>query len=292
MGKENKSTKDKKETNEKLEDVIEASANSSLVNQSKRQKKKVIIISLIIVILLAIGGITFYILNNPRFIFKSAVNNMFNGLETNMENLNDININSSDLNNDFIATFNDLEINENNIMPIINGIQKSTLEIVDGEKVTSNDMTIKVNGKDVKTNRVSLEINKKNNDKFITNLKKDNEFLTACKKLSGYTKSQIKTLLALSDNTFNTPLTISIYTSGMSREFVKLEISKEINNTTNVINLIKISDNEYEYRIVNNSENLTGDIMIQDKDIIINYYKYENDIIVNSGTIMIQREYK
>ncbi len=283
-----------------LEDAIEESTNSALIRQNKKHKRKVVIISLIIVVLIAILGIIFYILNNPRLIFTSAVNNMFNTLEENVRNVRDSNISSAgtidEKYNNSISTFNNLSVSEENVTPIIKGVKTAFLEAISSEKIVGNDMTIKVNGRDVETNRVSLVINENNiddvNDKFITNLKNNEDFLNAYSKISDYTKDEIEEKLNdLSPDNYISPLTISIYTTGITREFVKLEISREVNNTTSVINITKLSDNNYDYKVVKPNESLSGTITFNNNDIIISYSDYDNETVVNQGTLTVQRQY-
>ncbi len=286
-------------TNNNLEDAIEESANNALMRQNKKQRIKVVIISLLIVILIAAIGITFYVLNNPRLIFNTAINNMTSVLESNIENVSDSNINFSgsvdDNINNFISNFNNFTLNEENIKPIISGVKDAFLQAASGEKITGSDMVIKVNGQDVETNRVSLAIDDDNitdfTNKFINSLKNDNEFLTAYSNMTGISKKNIQEKLDELKQSNIAPLTISIYTSGITREFVKLEISNEENNMTNVINLTKINDNEYDYKIVKGNESSIGTVTFKNDNIIIDYTNYDDETITASGTLTVERQY-
>ena len=273
----------------KLEDAIEESTNSSLARQNKKHKRNVIIISLIIVIIIAVIGVSVYILNNPRLIFKASVNNMFNIVEENMQDVSDINITTND-------NINNLSLNEKNVNSLIKEIKTAFLDAVSSEKISGNKMTIKVNGNDIDTNRVSLVINENNindvSDKFINNLENNDEFLTAYSSISGSSKNEIIQNLNKATSNYLSSLTISIYTTGITRDFVKLEVSREVNKTTNVINVTKVSASEYSYKIVSQNESLVGTVTHQGDDIVVSYTNYNNDDIVNDGHLTLQRLYE
>lgn len=275
-----------------LAEAIEENTNISLLKQNKKHKKYVMGISLVIILLIAILLIALYILNNPRLIFNASINNIASNINNNINNVKEVNINISGMTSDnYNIDLNENKINEENIKMIVDSLKKAFLDSTAGEKIKGQEMTIKVNNNDIKTTRTAVVINNEINNKFISNLKNNQEFLKAYSNISNLSKSQIKNKLNDLQNNFIKPLTINIYTSGLTRNFVKLEIFREINNMTNVINLIKLSENEYEYKIVNNHENLTGNIIFQDNDIIINFYTYQNDNILNNGTFTIQKKY-
>ena len=152
MDKDKKKEKLKIENTIDLEDAIEESTNSALLLQNRKHKRRVVTISLVIVVLIAILGIGLYILNNPRLIFNAAINNMYNTLESNVIDVKDYNISTSGVTgkdyNYLINEFNNKEISEENILPIITGLKNAFLESINGEKIIGTDMTIKVNNQE------------------------------------------------------------------------------------------------------------------------------------------------
>ena len=138
--------------------------------------------------------------------------------------------------------------------------KKELINVVSKQTYTKETVTMNLNGQDTKVTKSSLKLNSKQlkdiENELITNLKNNNNFLTA---LVGYKESFLKYAdeinKGLSDESSYTDstITISIYTKGLFGEFVAVDLVTS-NGTIEQegIGFIKTSKEKFEYFAYNN----------------------------------------
>ena len=146
-----------------------------------------------------------------------------------------------------ITTVNKTQLLEEYKKELINVISKQTF--------TKETVTMNLNGQDTKVTKSSLKLNSKQlkdiENELITNLKNNNNFLTA---LVGYKESFLKYTdeinkgLSEESSYADSIITVSIYTKGLFSEFVAVDLVTS-NGTVEQegIGFIKTSKEKFEY---------------------------------------------
>lgn len=145
--------------------------------------------------------------------------------------------------------------NQTEVKTILKSAEKALNKALTNDDFIKSEETIKINGKDVKVTNNALVLNNKNFNRIsksvLTTLKNDADFISAVNKISNDesvdTKATLENAIANIgevDPDDKTTITISIYTKGILKEFVGLNIEVK-EETTTVISFIKTNENTY-----------------------------------------------
>lgn len=145
--------------------------------------------------------------------------------------------------------------NQTEVKTILKSAEKALNKALTNDDFIKSEETIKINGKDVKVTNNALVLNNKNFNRIsksvLTTLKNDADFISAVNKISNDesvdTKATLENAIANIgevDPNDKTTITISIYTKGILKEFVGLNIEVK-EETTTVISFIKTNENTY-----------------------------------------------
>ena len=167
--------------------------------------------------------------------------------------------------------------NQTEVKTILKSSEKALNKALTNDDFIKSEETIKINGKDVKVTNNALVLNNKNFNRIsksvLTTLKNDADFISAVNKISNDesvdTKATLENAIANIgevDPDDKTTITISIYTKGILKEFVGLNI-EEKEKTTTVISFIKTNENTFSLVAKqDNDEVLNGTIKLDVKN--------------------------
>lgn len=167
--------------------------------------------------------------------------------------------------------------NQTEVKTILKSSEKALNKALTNDDFIKSEETIKINGKDVKVTNNALVLNNKNFNRIsksvLTTLKNDADFISAVNKISNDesvdTKATLENAIANIgevDSDDKTTITISIYTKGILKEFVGLNIEVK-EETTTVISFIKTNENTYSLVAKqDNDEVLNGTIKLDVKN--------------------------
>ena len=167
--------------------------------------------------------------------------------------------------------------NQTEVKTILKSSEKALNKALTNDDFIKSEETIKINGKDVKVTNNALVLNNKNFNRIsksvLTTLKNDADFISAVNKISNDesvdTKATLENAIANIgevDPDDKTTITISIYTKGILKEFVGLNIEVK-EETTTVISFIKTNENTYSLVAKqDNDEVLNGTIKLDVKN--------------------------
>lgn len=167
--------------------------------------------------------------------------------------------------------------NQTEVKTILKSSEKALNKALTNDDFIKNEETIKINGKDVKVTNNALVLNNKNFNRIsksvLTTLKNDADFISAVNKISNDesvdTKATLENAIANIgevDPDDKTTITISIYTKGILKEFVGLNIEVK-EETTTFISFIKTNENTYSLVAKqDNDEVLNGTIKLDVKN--------------------------
>ena len=167
--------------------------------------------------------------------------------------------------------------NQTEVKTILKSSEKALNKALTNDDFIKSEETIKINGKDVKVTNNALVLNNKNFNRIsksvLTTLKNDADFISAVNKISNDesvdTKATLENAIANIgevDPNDKTTITISIYTKGILKEFVGLNI-EEKEKTTTVISFIKTNENTFSLVAKqDNDEVLNGTIKLDVKN--------------------------
>lgn len=167
--------------------------------------------------------------------------------------------------------------NQTEVKTILKSSEKALNKALTNDDFIKNEETIKINGKDVKVTNNALVLNNKNFNRIsksvLTTLKNDADFISAVNKISNDesvdTKATLENAIANIgevDPDDKTIITISIYTKGILKEFVGLNIEVK-EETTTFISFIKTNENTYSLVAKqDNDEVLNGTIKLDVKN--------------------------
>ncbi len=195
-----------------------------ITNNPKKTSKTPIIITTILIIIIAIIGFCMYYTNNPKTMFTNAIHYY-----------------SDKILNKYIAlqdedNLNNLNKEEKEI--IKDSLTQAISKGISSEKITSSKTQINEEEKITKTQKVSLIIDSNNVDKILTsitnNLKADKTFKTTLQQYENKNETQIESEInqvsqEIKKEVKNSKnITINIYKSLTTNEFVKYEVIKYI----------------------------------------------------------------
>lgn len=167
--------------------------------------------------------------------------------------------------------------NQTEVKTILKSAEKALNKALTNDDFIKSEETIKINGKDVKVTNNALVLNNKNFNRIsksvLTTLKNDADFISAVNKISNDesvdTKATLENAIANIgevDPDDKTTITISIYTKGILKEFVGLNIEVK-EETATVISFIKTNENTYSLVAKqDNDEVLNGTIKLDVKN--------------------------
>lgn len=131
------------------------------------------------------------------------------------------------------------------------------------EYFNSMDTTISVNGKETKVKQNVLELDTKRiyemQKVVLTELKKNDKFLTSMSKLSKKTKDELKEIMdemsqeELPEETSNEKVNFVIYTKGISNKVVAVQMETITDNETVTVDFQKENDTYY-FQVMNHKE--------------------------------------
>lgn len=182
------------------------------------------------------------------------------------------------LNNNYYI-YEQKALTKNETDKIIKTIQNSFNDVINNEKINGEDISIKINNKGIKTKRVSLTINN-DNIKDITTIFANN--LENCEEFVKLMNDNLKAnetidFSKLITDKIDNPITINLYVTGLSNDFIKFEVYTENNdNITHSFSIIKIKDNNYEYNYINNNDSINGNIIIEGNKITSDFKSITN----------------
>ena len=198
------------------------------------------------------------------------------------------------INNDFKYNYEPKEIKK-----VLNFINEALNNSIEGQKIFGSKTDVKINNKNINTYKTSLVLNSENINlvlnKIETNLKGQNDFIKSYSNIKNVDEEIA--LNAINEDINNLKakykdldsLTINIYTKGVNYEFVKLEILKEKNNQTDLINITNSNKNTYNYLFDLKSENIKkeGTIKFSEKQ---NKNIYNISETSDNGSIVTQKD--
>lgn len=155
-------------------------------------------------------------------------------------------------------------INNDERKTMLKSLNKAITKALENNKFSGSTMQIEINGKITKTYKSSLMLNQDDIKNILNNinenLKNNKKFIEALSKTTNKTKEEANNKLTnkinqIKNDLANTKsLIFDIYTQGATQKFVKLEISEVVNNNTNKLSIINVSNNKYQY-IIDDKEN-------------------------------------
>lgn len=177
--------------------------------------------------------------------------------------------------------------NQEEVKVILTSVEKALSKSLTNDDFTKEEVTITVDGKDVKVTNNALVLTNENFNRIcksiLTTLKDDADFISAVNKISQ--DENVDTKAALEDaiknigevdTTDKSTIKLSIYTKGLLKEFVGMNF--EVNDETAIaVSMIKTNDDTYS--IVgkqDNKEIVTGTLKVKATD-----STFDVEIIVN-----------
>ncbi len=184
---------------------------------------------------------------------------------------------------------------------ITDAFKNAITEIINSEKINGDNLNITINEKNVKTKRVSLKIDNNNikniSEIIANNLKECPEFIDILMNNDDLNKQDaLKEINKIVIDKIEKPITISLYTKGLTNEFVKLEIFTENNEEIiNDFNLIKTDNNNYEYNIINNDgpqDSFNGNLKLTDNKVTSDFQITIDEVLTYEGKIELNSSIK
>ena len=287
--------------------------------------KKTLILSTVIIVIIFTGCIYFFLNNNPKNIFINNVNFVYKSA---IKNISDDNVTSLNINYDsnkilytkdnkkavvhitnnnktLYIKHNKIYLKEANqlyfigedkyhlsssnteILTCLKSFKNDFIKTMKDKKVYGSKSNTVINGKNMNVYMVSLNIDDNFKESLKNELISDNTFVNAYSKVNNITKDAAKS--SIQTNIMNIPNKITIYTSPLYHDMLKIEfdnleitkISKDnynIKNNNNLLNIklgstIVVTTSEHRIEIKNgNSKKIT-------------YYNTENAKNINYNLI-------
>lgn len=177
--------------------------------------------------------------------------------------------------------------NQEEVKVILTSVEKALSKALTNDDFTKEEITIKVDGKDVKVTNNALVLTSENINRIsksvLTTLKDDADFISAVNKISQDENVDTKATLEDAiknigevDTTDNSTVKLSIYTKGILKEFVGMNF--EVNDETTIaVSLLKTADDTYSIVGTQDSKEIvTGTLKVNATDSTSNV-----EIIVN-----------
>lgn len=167
---------------------------------------------------------------------------------------------------------NNQKINTKKAMSII---KKQLKNVVKSEYCNSSKETITVNGKSVKATKNTITMTGEQlKEEYITvinNLKDDKQFTECYENPNEIIEALEEMEDALEDGSIsfnkNSKIEISVYTTGLTQEVVKTDITVKENSEEIVVEVTKVDEENYEFKMSSKQENMniTGNINIKEE---------------------------
>ena len=177
--------------------------------------------------------------------------------------------------------------NQEEVKVILTSVEKALSKALTNDDFTKEEITIKVDGKDVKVTNNTLVLTSENINRIsknvLTTLKDDADFISAVNKISQDENVDTKATLEDAiknigevDTTDNSTVKLSIYTKGLLKEFVGMNFEFNYQNA-NSVSMIKTADDTYSIVGKQDSKEIvTGTLKVNATDSTSNV-----EIIVN-----------
>lgn len=154
---------------------------------------------------------------------------------------------------------------------ILNSLNRALNKGIEKEKIIGSTTKIDINGKNTKTYKSTLTLNKENYDLILdtinNNLTEDEKFINAIVSITNKNENEVKENINKKINQMKNDfaskdtIVVDVYTKGAAQKFIKLEITKTKNSEVTTLNITNIN-NKYTYLINNQIKNevISGNI--------------------------------
>ncbi len=154
---------------------------------------------------------------------------------------------------------------------ILNSLNRALNKGIEKEKIIGSTTKIDINGKNTKTYKSTLTLNKENYDLILdtinNNLTEDEKFINAIVSITNKNENEVKENINKKINQMKNDfaskdtIVVDVYTRGAAQKFIKLEITKTKNSEVTTLNITNIN-NKYTYLINNQIKNevISGNI--------------------------------
>ena len=172
-----------------------------------------------------------------------------------------------------------------NLKKALKIIRKEMENTIKTEYCSSEKQDITIDGKTSKATKNTISMTYKQfKDELITlftNLKDNKEFINCYEKTDEVTKNledAIKTLQDEEDIDENATIKVSVYTTGILQNIVKVDFEVQSEDETTLIEINKKDNENYEFKITSENETVSGNINIQKQDDKNRKVKIEIDV--------------
>ncbi len=218
--------------------------------------------------------------NDSLYMTSNALLNKYDLGEYNFDELFDFSDLESELQNREQISLEDVDF-------IVRELKNALVETLDSEKMTLSKETISVNGKSVKTDKVSYEIDYETycrlNNSIVDKILKNEALLDKLASMTGVNSEDLKdsleeTRLDIEDESeYFGKVFFSLYTKGVSHEVVKVSFTNGIDSLEYIT-----EDNKMQFIYDEVSTKKRAEIQITEKD-----ERYEVIVYVNNKEIVL-----